>query len=161
MAWTQLCIQLTSALNPLLSTLRDCLPSLRRSLIHWDNADSQAGVASIDCLQNAPSLVGAAIRNQYCSVPVLLPVQQLTRYHLDGPWKMHRDILKLAHNLVDAHISLALDDGPWLEQADSIGLEQLRRLFVSHSEILTYLKAPALKELSQSSSAQTSIPCIS
>ncbi|KAJ6568427.1 hypothetical protein DFH09DRAFT_1155367 [Mycena vulgaris] len=145
--WEELSISLTSNLFPLLSTLRNRVPSLRRLWMHWDGAESQKAVRYIDCFQSAPSLFEAGIRNQWRTFPILLPSHQLTRYQLDGPWKIHEGVLKLAFNLVEARIEVLFDKEPWPHQGEAIPLRRLRRLYVSETTILNYLKAPALQEI--------------
>ncbi|KAJ6568418.1 hypothetical protein DFH09DRAFT_1363119 [Mycena vulgaris] len=145
--WEDLRIGLTPDLFPLMSSLRNRVPSLRRLWIQWDGPESQRAVESVDCFLSAPSLFDAGIRNEYRSVPILLPVHQLTRYQLDGPWKLHEGILKLALNLVEARIEILFDEEPWPEPGETIALLRLRRLYVSDASILDYLTTPALQEL--------------
>ncbi|KAJ7483547.1 hypothetical protein FB451DRAFT_1129456, partial [Mycena latifolia] len=129
--WEDLLLQLTSDLIPLLPTLRDRLQSLRRLWMQWDDSRSQAGVDSIDCFQAAPSLVDADVWNRFRFVPTLLPSHQLTRYHLDGPWTIHQNILKVAQRLVEARIDITFNNEPWPESPHIIDLICLRRLYVS------------------------------
>lgn len=89
----------------------------------------------------------ASAHNEYRSIPILLPINQLTRYQLDGPWEMHRSILKAAQNLVEAHIDVFFDEGPWPKHGEVIDMLRLQRAFVSHAELLDCLKAPALTEI--------------
>ncbi|KAJ6568437.1 hypothetical protein DFH09DRAFT_1033835 [Mycena vulgaris] len=149
--WEELSIGLTSHLFPLLSTLRNRVPSLRRLWIQWDTLTSPTAMESIDCFHTAPSLRDAGILNRCRPVPIFLPAHQLTRYQLDGPWEMHQTILKLAENLVEAKIDISLDEEPWPEVAedgDIITLRRLLRLGVSDTGILNYLRTPALEEVS-------------
>ncbi|KAJ7706735.1 hypothetical protein B0H17DRAFT_1001168 [Mycena rosella] len=143
--WEEVFIELTSDTVPLLASVRN-LPSLRRLGIQWNVSDSQAGVESMDCFQAAPSLLDVSVYNEFSSISIPLPAHQLTRYDLDGPWEVHQTILKLAVNLVEAHIYVVFNDLPWPD-SDEINLLLLRRLFISHSEILEYLMAPAIQEL--------------
>ncbi|KAJ7138195.1 hypothetical protein C8R44DRAFT_341636 [Mycena epipterygia] len=144
--WQELSIGLTSDLFPLLTGLNR-LTSLCRLSIEWNDPDSQAEVESVDCFQSAPSLVDVAIYNQYRYVPTLLPAHQLTRYDIDGPWEMHRGILTLAPNLVQARIYVNFNEGDWPESDEIIHLPRLQRLFVSHDDILECLRAPVLQEI--------------
>ncbi|KAJ7483424.1 hypothetical protein FB451DRAFT_1555395 [Mycena latifolia] len=149
-SWEELSVGLTSDMVPVLATLQNRIPSLRRLWITWDDSESPAAVGSIDVFHTAPSLVDVGIYNNYRHVPILLPAHQLTRYQLDAPWTVHAGLLKLAPNLVEARITDAFDDeGPWPEQGDiiNIGLPKLQRLCVSHAGILRYLKTPALQEI--------------
>jgi hypothetical protein len=60
---------------------------------------------------------------------------------------MHRGILKLAPNLVEVRIEISFDVKPWPDSTETLDLLCLRRLFVSHPEVLDYLRVPALEEL--------------
>ncbi|KAJ7113987.1 hypothetical protein C8R44DRAFT_740857 [Mycena epipterygia] len=145
--WAELFVELTSDLFPLLAGLRHRLSSLRRFLIQWNGPDSSVTAQSIDCFQTASCLVEAGIYNEYRHVPILLPGHQLTRYYLDGPWEMHAGLLKQVPNLVEARIAIDFDDGPWPDPLQAIDLMCLERLYVSNTEILDYLRAPALTEI--------------
>lgn len=145
--WGKLTLRLTSKLAPLLSSLRDQLPSLSQLSLRWDGPDSQTGVDFIDCFQTAPSLHDVGIYSQYRAVPVLLPAHQLTRCHLDGAWETHHGILAVAQNLVEARLIIDFDEAPWPDSAEIIDVLCLRRLFVSPAEFLNYLKAPALQQI--------------
>ncbi|KAJ7483501.1 hypothetical protein FB451DRAFT_1364408 [Mycena latifolia] len=145
--WEELSISLTSDLVPLLSALRNRMPSLRRLWLQWDSPASQEAVNSIDCFQTAPSLIDVGVYNEYRSIPILLPAHQLTRYHLDGPWTVQEEILKLGQNLVEARIDVRFDQTPWLETTDIIDLPSLRRLYVSEPNILDYIQVPHLQEI--------------
>ncbi|KAJ7138250.1 hypothetical protein C8R44DRAFT_767122 [Mycena epipterygia] len=145
--WQELSIGLTSKLVPLLDGVRDRVPMLRRFSIEWDVPESQAGVESIDCFQTAPSLVDATTFLERSYVPTLLPAHQLTRYNLDGPWTMHRSILALAQNLVQARIQVIFDEDDWPDSSEIIDLSRLHRLYVSNLEILKYLRTPVLQEI--------------
>ncbi|KAJ6580828.1 hypothetical protein B0H19DRAFT_485705 [Mycena capillaripes] len=147
--WEELSFGMTSELVPLLSALRDRVPSLKRSWIHWIGPESITGVESIDSFQTCPSLVDFGVFHEYRFVPIAFPVHQLTRYQLDGPWEAHRDILKLALNLVEARIEIHFQPDPWPDYSHEtcIDLLHLRRLALTHSEFLNYLRIPALEEL--------------
>ncbi|KAJ6530824.1 hypothetical protein DFH09DRAFT_1284992 [Mycena vulgaris] len=138
--WEELFIELTSDLVPLLGALEQRLPLLRKL---------QVAVQSIQCFQTASALFDVRILNEYRHVPILLPAHQLTQYTLDGPWEVHRGILKLTRNLVEASVFVRFDnEEPWPEDAEIINLMCLQRLFVSHPEVMRYLKAPALHAIS-------------
>ncbi|KAJ7498125.1 hypothetical protein B0H11DRAFT_1998782, partial [Mycena galericulata] len=147
--WEELSVELTAELAPHLAALRGRLPALRRLWVQWDGPDSQVGLSPIDCFQTAASLVDIVIFNQYRFVPILLPIhQQITRYDLDAPWETHREILKLAPNLVEGRIVIAFDDSPWPESPSAtIDLLCLRRLYGNDVHILEYIRAPALEEV--------------
>ncbi|KAJ7780041.1 hypothetical protein DFH07DRAFT_793532 [Mycena maculata] len=72
---------------------------------------------------------------------------RLIRYHLDAPWKIHSELLKLTPNLVEGRIHVFDDDESWPDSGEAITLFRLARLFVSHIEVLNYLRAPALDGL--------------
>ncbi|KAF7336355.1 F-box domain-containing protein [Mycena venus] len=148
--WEELCLLLTSQRVPLLAGLRDRVPLLQRLLIEWDQPKSQAGMESIDCFETAPSLVDAGVSNTFRSIPFRVPVQQLTRYQFDGPWEMHRRILlQVAPSLIEARIIISFDNDPWPNPDGSgiIDLTSLRRLCVTHPDILNYIRTPRLEEI--------------
>ncbi|KAJ7618987.1 hypothetical protein DFH06DRAFT_1306556 [Mycena polygramma] len=144
--WEELSIGLTAAIVPLLPALRDRLPSLKRLWIQWQDAESQT-VESLDCFQTAPSLVEVGVYNEFRFLPTAFPIHQLTRYHLDGPWAVHRELLKQASNLIEARIEIDFDHDPWPEQDEIIDLHHLRRLYISDVHLLRSLRVPVLEEL--------------
>ncbi|KAJ6530866.1 hypothetical protein DFH09DRAFT_994439, partial [Mycena vulgaris] len=143
--WEEFRIQLTSDLSALLPSLRNRVPLLRRLRIQWGFATSSAEIGSIDCFQIAPALLDVGLFNGRGHVPISLPLHQLTRYRLHAPCEMHRDMVKLGHNLVEAHIDVR--GGDWPDSSNAINLFSLRRLYVSHSKFLNYLRVPSLEEL--------------
>ncbi|KAJ6504483.1 hypothetical protein DFH09DRAFT_1439925 [Mycena vulgaris] len=146
--WEELCIELTSDLFPILDTLQHRLSALRRLWIQWAEPESQAGVESALCFETASSLLDVGILNRYRYLPIILPIHQLTRYNLDAPWTVHEGILKLAPNLVEASIDIRFEEEHWPTPGDIIDLKCLRRLYISHTGGLKYLRAPALQEIS-------------
>ncbi|KAF7340700.1 ABC protein [Mycena sanguinolenta] len=144
--WEDLSIGITPEMLPLLTALRDGIPSLKRVWIQWHDVDSSA-VQSLDCFQTAPSLVDFGVYHEHHFISIAVPIQQLTRYHLNGPWQTHLTILKLAENLVEAHISVRFDYEFGADKTEIITLPRLRRVCVSHVEALDYLKAPTLEGL--------------
>ncbi|KAJ6530820.1 hypothetical protein DFH09DRAFT_1370669 [Mycena vulgaris] len=147
--WEELTIELTSDLAPLLDNLKDHLSSLRKAWIQSESAGSQDRVQSIGCFQTVDALFDVHILNQYRHIAIPLPAQQLTQYTLDASWTLHRDILKLTRNLVDASIDVRFDDHEaWPEDGDIIDLLSLQRMYISHPKIMQYLKAPALLAIS-------------
>ncbi|KAJ7155799.1 hypothetical protein C8R46DRAFT_1196529 [Mycena filopes] len=145
--WEELSLSLTSALVPLLSSLQHCIPSLCRLNLQWSDERSQANVDSIDCFQRAPCLIDFAVFNEFRSIPIRLPVQQLKRYQLDGPWRLHRDLLVRGLNLVELRLSIGFDNDPWPDVKDTVQLPSLRRLYTSRYQVLDFLVAPALEEM--------------
>ncbi|KAJ6530850.1 hypothetical protein DFH09DRAFT_1326746 [Mycena vulgaris] len=144
--WEELIIELTPDILPLLVALRNCVASLRRLRIQWQDVNSQAGVETIDCFRTAPSLTDVGISNRYRHVPISLPAHQLTRYHLDAPWTVREGILKSAPNLAEACINILFSQS--LPQSSTvIDLLSLRRLYVSHSRVLDPIRVPDLEEL--------------
>ncbi|KAJ7654663.1 hypothetical protein DFH06DRAFT_518732 [Mycena polygramma] len=148
--WEELSLGLTSSLYPLLDGLRGRVPLLRRLAIEWDGEESQQAVDSIDCFESAPSLADLSIANEYRFIPVSVPTWQLTRYELDAPWDIHRSVLKLVKNLVEARIVIDLGDNGWRVPGDNIELLYLRRLYVSDPFVLTFLEFPLLEEITLS-----------
>ncbi|KAK7031847.1 ABC protein [Favolaschia claudopus] len=150
--WEELSIGLTSFLYPILERMSGQLFLLRRLWVEWMCLESQQSAGPITAFQRAPSLVDAAVCNVHMYTPILLPVGQLTRYQLDVPWNAHRDILALAPNLIEAHIAVNHDeDDDWPEPPasddKSLQLTLLKRLYVSHPEILQYVTFPVLEEI--------------
>ncbi|KAJ7124362.1 hypothetical protein C8R44DRAFT_852255 [Mycena epipterygia] len=146
--WRELAVGLTSDLIPVLADLRGRLPSLRRLWMEWQSVESQEEVEGIHCFESAPSLVDAGIFNEHRYVRTSLPSHPLTQYNIDGPWEMHQGILTAAPNLVQARIHVSFDDEEgWPEPDAIVDLLCLRRLLVSHADILKYLRAPGLQEI--------------
>ncbi|KAF7340696.1 ABC protein [Mycena sanguinolenta] len=141
--WEELSIGITLQMLPLLTAVRGRMPSLKRLWIDIQWYDSPP-VQSLDCFQTAPSLIDFGVNHLYRCGPIGVPAQQLTRYYLDAPWQRHSAILKLARNLVEAHIILPVDER-WTNATEIITLPHLRRLFLSCLAALDYLKAPALE----------------
>ncbi|KAJ6580787.1 hypothetical protein B0H19DRAFT_484905 [Mycena capillaripes] len=144
--WEELSIGLTSATVPLLAALRDRVSSLKRVWVQWNGLEHPP-VEFIDCFQTASSLVDVGAFYMHRFVPMALPMPQLTRYQLCCPWEVHKSILTLAPNLVEARIDIEYDDAPWPESVETINLLHLRRLFISDLGVFDYLKAPILEEL--------------
>ncbi|KAF7366657.1 F-box domain-containing protein [Mycena sanguinolenta] len=141
--WEELGLGITSAMLPLLAVLRDCIPSLKRLWIQWEN--SHAEVQSLECFQIAPSLVDFGANTSHHFVSIAFPAQHLTQYRLHGPLQRHLDILALTQNLIQAHIIIEFDDELRVENTNIIRLPHFRWMFVSHSETLDYLEAPILE----------------
>ncbi|KAJ7230286.1 hypothetical protein GGX14DRAFT_582744 [Mycena pura] len=145
--WVELDMRLTSPLLPLLISLRDQVPCLRKIWLEWYNLEIQAGVQTINCFETARALVDVGISTLPPYIPIPLPVHQLTRYSMNAPWHVHQSILKLAPNLVEARICVATDER-WSEsQPSPITLPFLRRLYASDTEILDYTTVPTLEEI--------------
>ncbi|KAJ6481619.1 hypothetical protein C8R45DRAFT_1215471 [Mycena sanguinolenta] len=138
--WEELSLGMTPEMLPLMAALRDRIPLLKRFYMH-----PYTNVQSLDCLQTAPSLVDFGVNNSHHFVSIAFPAQHLTRYRLNGPLQRHLNILEQARNLVQAHIIIDLDDELRVEKTEVILLPHIRWLFLSHSEALDYLEAPALE----------------
>ncbi|KAK7030533.1 F-box domain-containing protein [Favolaschia claudopus] len=145
--WEELSLGLTSALLPFQSGLQGCIPNLRRLWVEWIHSASQVSAERVEGFDVAPSLVDAGVFNEHRFIPLSLPTHQLTRYELDGPWDSHRNMLKLATNLVEARIFVAFDDTLWQNSDEKISVPSLKRLYVSHAEVLQFLTFPCLEEL--------------
>jgi hypothetical protein len=145
--WTELHIELTSDLCPLLTSLCDRIPLLRKLWIQWHDRESQTAGESVNIFRSAPSLLDVGIFNEFRYVPVILPVHQLTRYYLDASWETHRGILELARNLIDANICISFKNEPWPAEVSIIELPALRHLYVEDTTVLNYLRTPALQEV--------------
>ncbi|KAJ7483492.1 hypothetical protein FB451DRAFT_1364403 [Mycena latifolia] len=145
--WEELVIGLTTAITSLLASLRDRVPSLYKLEVTWRDPASQQGVESIDCFRTASSLIDVVIFNKFRHIPILLPAQQLTRYTVNAPWHVHAGILKLAHSLVDARIDISFENDAWPDSSEPTDLLLLRRLYVSHPNILHYLRTPAVRDI--------------
>ncbi|KAF7345579.1 F-box domain-containing protein [Mycena venus] len=145
--WEELRLTLTSAIFPLLDNVQGRVPILRSLWIQWDDEEIETAAESVDFVETAPSLVDVSIFSVSVPMSISLPVGHLTRYQLDGPWEMHRGILALGPNLVEARISVKYQDDPWLTEGEVIHLAALARLYVSQPEVLPYIRAPALQEL--------------
>ncbi|KAJ7483432.1 hypothetical protein FB451DRAFT_1234617 [Mycena latifolia] len=145
--WEELSIGLTSDLFPLLPTLRDCVPSLRKLWLQWTDSEHLETVESIDTFRTASSLTDVGICSRFRFIPIPLPVHQLTRYDISAPWEVHDGILKLSPNLVEARVVIAFDEEPWPAHGDIVTLPRLQRLFVSEAGTLNYLRAPVLQEI--------------
>ncbi|KAF7345523.1 ABC protein [Mycena venus] len=156
--WEDLSLGLTSKLVPFLPALRGRIQSLKRLWIQWSSPESQTVTEAIDCFESAPALVDFAVFNEYSFVPIAHPTHQLTRYELDCPWAEHRRILKLAPNLVEVRVVIRFDSEPWPDVDAVINLPYLRRLYVSSSDALNYLRAPALEGLSLWVDVDTLLP---
>ncbi|KAJ7230290.1 hypothetical protein GGX14DRAFT_692096 [Mycena pura] len=139
--WVELDMRLTSRLLPLLTSLRDQVPCLRKVCLR---GESQPDILSIDCFETACSLVDFSIVMPHY-IPIHLPVHQLTRYSMSAPWDVHHSLLTLASNLVEAWIELCdVDDQRWPEPSP-ITLPFLRQVGVSEPEILDYITVPTLE----------------
>ncbi|KAJ7607884.1 hypothetical protein FB45DRAFT_1011119 [Roridomyces roridus] len=151
--WEELYIQLTEGLLPLLPSIRN-VPSLRRVAFEWDkdeggdsddeDDDNAARSVVVDYLRTACHLSDLMVCRQL-SVHFLPPINQLTRYHAHAPWDTHRGILSANLALVEAHINV-YPYPVWPATGQVIQLSQLRRLYVSHAEVLQYLQVAILEQ---------------
>ncbi|KAJ7777074.1 hypothetical protein B0H16DRAFT_1504260 [Mycena metata] len=145
--WEELSVGLTPHLVPLLGILRDRVPLLRRFYVQWQS-DSGSTVIPLECFQNAPSLLEARVFSDFRYIPVPFPAHQLTQYQLDFPWETHATILKEAVNLIEARIFVDFQNTEdWRNSRAVLDLTCLRRLFISHPEILEFLRVPVLEEI--------------
>ncbi|KAJ7605288.1 hypothetical protein FB45DRAFT_1069409 [Roridomyces roridus] len=142
--WEELSVQLTPTLVPRLGALRGRLPSLQRLRIQ--GAENHVGHDHIKCFETASSLVDVGISGPFISIP--FPTHQLTSCRLQGPWDTHQRILKMAPNVVEACIQIVPESNgeeSWPNASGpTLDLSHLRRLYVSHAEILDYIRAPGL-----------------
>lgn len=152
--WVDLSLLAIPKMLPLLATVRGRLPLLRRLWIEWDSgsdsgSDSDPGASDaedIECFDEAPSLRDVGLLVEYHHISIPIPMAQLTRYELNGDWNTHVQNLRLAANLVEAHIFV--DSGSRTVAGGAIELPHIRRLYVSDSDILECLRCPALEDLS-------------
>ncbi|KAJ7155846.1 hypothetical protein C8R46DRAFT_1116605 [Mycena filopes] len=143
--WEELSLRVTSHIAPLLSTLRDRLPLLRRFYLLWEPEDEPA-IDRVECFQNAPLLVGACI-SDFPPIAVLFPAHNLTQYQCHASsWGTHVEILRQTPNLVDTRLTVDAIEN-WPDGQEIIDLTCLRRLLVSHAELLHFLRLPVLEEL--------------
>ncbi|KAK7024985.1 F-box domain-containing protein [Favolaschia claudopus] len=145
--WEELSLGLTPDIAPLLNDLRDRIPYLQKLWIQWTSREDQGATHSIDCFQMAPALHDVGIYYGFNFVEVPLPAHQLTRYESDCGIEQHLRMLKMAPNLVEAHVDI-----DWAPASDirheEIEMLHLRRLYVSNPKFLPFLRVPALEELS-------------
>ncbi|KAJ6463570.1 hypothetical protein C8R45DRAFT_1177472 [Mycena sanguinolenta] len=155
--WEELSISLTANMVRLLTRLQGQLPALRRLWLQWDSARSQpkataSQLIDIDCFATAPLLVDVGVYNEYVFVPVRLPIRQLVRYQLDGPWTVHKRLLEQAwRTLVELRIEISFDLPSW-DDSDHhiITIPSLKSLYVRDAHILDHLTLPALEEVALS-----------
>ncbi|KAJ6465221.1 hypothetical protein C8R47DRAFT_1155390 [Mycena vitilis] len=141
--WERLSVGLTSSIARLLPAVRDRVPSLEKLWIQWDIENNIE--SDLDCFHTAPSLVDVGIYNYTRDIEVAIPLHQLTRYELNCSWRKHKGILKVARNLVEAHVDIDYDEQNWGDEV--IDALHLRRLYVSDAAALRYLRVPVLEEL--------------
>ncbi|KAJ6479096.1 hypothetical protein C8R45DRAFT_1006604 [Mycena sanguinolenta] len=155
--WEELNLQLTSHLLPHVKTLHRDLTALRKARVIWDTPDSQPPeFDTIDIFRMAISLVDITVFCRHRFLPTRLPItHQLTRYDFDAPWETHRRLLKSLPNIEEVRLDVDYDDDEWPEAGELIFLPHLRRLFVSDSSSLDYLKAPRLEEITISGCTET------
>jgi hypothetical protein len=143
--WEELEIGLTSDLVSLMDGLQNRISHLRKLTI-VDLQDSN-GQYEVTAFETAPLLVEVNI--YFNPVSFIFPANQLTRYWIDAPWVSHWDILKEALQLEEAHINILDHDSgePWMRPNDFevIHLPALWSLFVSHIQVLNYIRAPNLQ----------------
>ncbi|KAF8154384.1 hypothetical protein K438DRAFT_1778014 [Mycena galopus ATCC 62051] len=152
-SWEELDISLTSALIPFLAGLQDQIPHLRRLSLQWEDPDTiHANVEAIHAFQAAPLLNWVNIAYSWDArmrIPIFLPTTQLTSYRLDGPWKMHWNILTEALNLREAYIIIPFPQ-EWQDVDDHviIYLHAMQLLFISYPQVLNYIRIPNIEIVS-------------
>ncbi|KAF7317090.1 hypothetical protein HMN09_00443700 [Mycena chlorophos] len=148
--WLELNINLIPEIYLLLNDLLGQVPSLRRASIGWDVDGPLDELPSIVFMENAASLVDLALNNAAQYRQIYAPFSNLTRYDLMVPWTTHRDILKQASCLVEARLLTSEADVEalgWPGPEREIALLRLRRLYVSHGDILDKIHTPKLSEI--------------
>ncbi|KAF7336541.1 F-box domain-containing protein [Mycena sanguinolenta] len=148
--WEELNIQLSSHLVPYV-TVHDHFPVLRRAMVEWDTAESQTPeFTSVDFFHRTTGLVDIGVYSAFRFLPTLLPaLPHLTRYDFDAPWKVHNVLLKSLPNLQEVRILCDFDEpADWLEPVgDTIDLQRLQRLYVTHHTRLDFFRAPSLDRI--------------
>ncbi|KAJ7749272.1 hypothetical protein DFH07DRAFT_829073 [Mycena maculata] len=148
LGWEELHLGVIHAMLPLLSTLRNRVPILRRISLRWQDLHP---LESVDCF--LLYLIEFFSKHAYVT-PTLpphqipFPAHQLTRYSADGPLQAHMHILQAAKNLTEAWIFVF--PGNTTARFETQNLPSLTRLGSSDGEILDYLRLPALQEISLS-----------
>ncbi|KAJ7147679.1 hypothetical protein C8R43DRAFT_1195532 [Mycena crocata] len=105
-------------------------------------------LASLRKLWTAFSLIDVDISNEHGFMPIPLPYPQLFQYEQDGDWEMHRGILGMAQTLTAAHVVITNDDSESSSVlGDPVDLLHLRRLYVSNTAVLEYIRTPLLEEI--------------
>ena len=147
--WEELTIGLTSQIFPLIASLQDHIPSLRKLSIRWEDPDTPAEAEPIEIFQTAPSLTEVNVYNGLHPISVLLPTRQLTHYQMDAPWETHWNILEDTPNLQEAGIIIPYADEVdiWPNAGLPIHLSDLRRIFISHSRVLDYISIPNIQDI--------------
>ncbi|KAJ7609102.1 hypothetical protein FB45DRAFT_1039260 [Roridomyces roridus] len=157
--WEELFLRLTAELVPLLPPLRGRLPSLRRLSIIWHDERSQIGVDSVECFETAPFLEDVEFSSEFRYTPIPFPTDLLTSYRIQGSLESHQHILQMAPNIIEARVAITYGlDQPWPEPiGPTIDMLHLKRLYVTHIEILDYFRAPSLEEISMSTDKAASV----
>ncbi|KAJ7681556.1 hypothetical protein B0H17DRAFT_1230242 [Mycena rosella] len=146
--WEELSIEVTPTILPVLATLRNRLPLLRRLWIQWDSQRNPGLEDCPDFFRSAPSLIDVGVGEWLAHRPLWIPfpVHQLKRYELAGSMAMHLGALKLAKNLVEASVTAYIGQNEAV--SETVDLLFLRRLYVLNPSILDYIRAPSLEEVS-------------
>ncbi|KAJ7483357.1 hypothetical protein FB451DRAFT_1169955 [Mycena latifolia] len=117
--WEELSVGLISDMVPIIATLRNRIPSLRRLWISWNDSENLTAADLSDAFHTAPSLLEAGFHNGYHLPTAPFPMHHLIWYRLNATWTIHAGILKLAQNLVEACLAI-FGDEPWPEDGDII-----------------------------------------
>ncbi|KAK7007402.1 hypothetical protein R3P38DRAFT_3212459 [Favolaschia claudopus] len=134
--WEDLSIGITSFLYPILERMSGQLPLLRRLWVEWMSLESQHEPLLLSTLLFATTICTHQSSSQLGSSLDIT---------IDAPRSTHRDILRLAPNLVEAYIAVMYDEDD--SDDNSLQLTFVKRLYISHLEILQYITFPALEEI--------------
>ncbi|KAF8143265.1 hypothetical protein K438DRAFT_650423 [Mycena galopus ATCC 62051] len=143
--WEELRLCVIPEIIPMITTLRDRIPVLRKLYLEWPSSDS-GGTNAMDYFSRAPALRHIALMLNSRTLSVPLPAHQLTRYQINCSWERHMEMLQVAKNLTEAHITVCGSATPRIVPGGVIELRYLRRLYVSDVDILDSLRLPALDD---------------
>ncbi|KAJ7607983.1 hypothetical protein FB45DRAFT_1067713 [Roridomyces roridus] len=155
--WEEFSVHLTQHLHPSLAALSNRVPALRRVLLHWFEAfedETEESTDALDFIQTAGSLVELNVLRKHHSISCSPPANRLTRYYVNAPWEAHQQLLSTNSTLVEAHVDVHPEESDWTVVVASIDMPQLRRLYVSHAELLAHLTAPSLEQITLELGAQ-------
>jgi hypothetical protein len=150
--WEEVYLLVTPGFLPIITTLHDRIPLLRRVWIECRESYTEAGsnppqLEAFNCLRGAPVLRDVSLILEDHILSVTLPAHQLTRYHLYGTWEQHIHILMTAKNLTEARICICDEETSLAAPGTIIELCGLRRLYVSRADVLDFLRLPALHDV--------------
>jgi hypothetical protein len=150
--WEEVYLLVTPGFLPIITTLHDRIPLLRRVWIECRESYTEAGsnppqLEAFNCLRGAPVLRDVSLILEDHILSVTLPAHQLTRYHLYGTWEQHIHVLMTAKNLTEARICICDEETSLAAPGTIIELCGLRRLYVSRADVLDFLRLPALHDV--------------